>query len=241
MIDMHTHLDLYPDALKIIYKVNKDNIFTLAVTTSPRAWIATSKVFEKYKNIHVSVGLHPEIAEAKVNEVSLLIEFCRNTNFIGEVGLDGSERFSRSLPLQTKIFEKVLQECEIQKGKIISIHSRGAESNVLDLIEKYSNCGIPILHWFSGTNKELERAEKLGCWFSVNQYMARTKKGLSLIERMPKNRLLPESDGPFTKVDKKIIYPWEAINIIGEISSLWKLDEDIVLEQFRNNLRFLLN
>jgi len=63
MIDMHTHLDLYPDALKIIDKVNKINIFTLAVTTSPKAWLVTSKVFENYKNIYVSVGLHPEIVE----------------------------------------------------------------------------------------------------------------------------------------------------------------------------------
>ena len=60
MIDMHTHLDLYPDALKIIDKVNKINIFTLAVTTSPKAWLATSKVFEKYKNIYVSA--HNETA-----------------------------------------------------------------------------------------------------------------------------------------------------------------------------------
>ena len=138
-------------------------------------------------------------------------------------------------------FEKVLQECEIQEGKIISIHSRGAESKVLDIIEKYPNCGTPILHWFSGTVKELERATKLDCWFSVNQQMARTKKGLSLIEKMPINRLLPESDGPFTMSDKKLIYPWEAINIVGEISSLWDLNEDVILDQFRKNLRFLLN
>lgn len=241
MIDMHTHLDLYPDALKIIAKVNKDNIFTLAVTTSPRAWSATSKVFENYKNIYVSVGLHPEIVETKANEVNLLIDCIKNTNFVGEVGIDGSIRFSQTLSLQTSIFEQVLRECEAQNGKVISIHSRGAESNVLDLIEKYPKCGIPILHWFSGTIKELERATKLGCWFSVNQQMINTKKGLSLIEKMPMNRLLPESDGPFTMIDKKLIYPWEAINIINEISSLWNLREDDVLIQFKDNLKSLLN
>ena len=82
MIDMHTHLDLYPDALKIIDKVNKINIFTLAVTTSPKAWLVTSKVFENYKNIYVSVGLHPEIVESKANEVDLLIDCIKNTNFV---------------------------------------------------------------------------------------------------------------------------------------------------------------
>ena len=112
MIDMHTHLDLYPDALKIIDKVNEDNIFTLVVTTSPKAYLATSKVFKNYKNIHVSLGLHPEIAEAKANEVDSLINYIKNTSFVGEVGIDGSARFSKSLSLQTTIFERVLQECE---------------------------------------------------------------------------------------------------------------------------------
>ncbi len=94
MIDMHTHLDLYPDALSILDKTNKDNIFTLAVTTSPRAWSATSKVFKNYCNIHVALGLHPEILESKINEIELLIQSIKHTIFIGEVGIDGSQQFS---------------------------------------------------------------------------------------------------------------------------------------------------
>lgn len=240
MIDMHTHLDLYPDALKIIDKVNEDNIFTLAVTTSPRAWLATSKVFEKYKNIYVSVGLHPEIAEAKANEVELLIDSIKNSSFVGEVGIDGTTRFSKSLPLQTTIFEKVLQECVVQNGKIISIHSRGAESNVLSLLSKYPKSGTPILHWFSGGIKELEAAITLGCWFSVNPIMCNTKKGISLISRIPKDKLLPESDGPFTTIRNRTVYPWEAINIVSTLEELWQCTSDEVIIQLKTNLDTLL-
>lgn len=240
MIDMHTHLDLYPDALNIIDRVNNDNIFTLAVTTSPKAWLATSKVFERYNNIYVSVGLHPEVAEAKANEVSLLIECIKNTNFIGEVGIDGSARFAQSLSLQTSIFEQVLHECEAQKGKIISIHSRAAESKVLDLLAKYPRCGTPILHWFFAGIKELEYAIKLGCWFSINPKMCKTKKGLGLISKIPKNRILPESDGPFVVVDKKILYPWEAINVTTALAKVWNCSIDDVMVQLKINLNILL-
>ena len=240
MIDMHTHLDLYPDALKIADKVDKENVFTLAVTTSPRAWIATSKVFEKYKNIYVSVGLHPEIVEAKANEVDLLIDCIKTSNFVGEVGIDGSKRFSKSITLQTSIFEKVLQECESQNGKIISIHSRAAESTVLNLLSKYPRCGTPILHWFSGKAKELETAIELGCWFSINPIMCNTKKGMSLIEKMPKNRILPESDGPFTSLDNKAIYPWEAINVANTLEKIWHCSYDDVVSQLKINLDTLL-
>lgn len=240
MIDMHTHLDLYPDALKIIDKVNEDNIFTLAVTTSPKAWLATSKVFEKYKNIYVSLGLHPEIAESKANEVDLLIDSIKKTSFVGEVGIDGTTRFSNSLLLQTTIFEGVLQECEAQNGKIISIHSRGAESNVLSLLSKYPDCGTPILHWFSGRIKELEFAITLGCWFSVNPIMCNTKKGISLISRIPKDKLLPESDGPFTTIRNRTVYPWEAINVVNTLMEVWQCSHDDVIIQLKINLDTLL-
>ncbi|MEV9615341.1 Qat anti-phage system TatD family nuclease QatD [Aliarcobacter butzleri] len=241
MIDMHTHLDLYPNALKIIDKVDKENIFTLAVTTSPKAWLATSKVFEKYKNIYVSVGLHPEIAETKANEIDLLINCVKNTNFVGEVGIDGSTRFSKSISLQINIFERILQECEAQKGKIISIHSRGAESIVLTLLNKYSNCGTPILHWFTGNMKELDQAINLGCWFSINPIMCNTKKGLSLIRKIPKNRVLPESDGPFTIIKNKTIYPWEAINVISTLEKIWECTREDAIIQLKTNLDILLD
>lgn len=240
MIDMHTHLDLYPDALKILDKVNKDNLFTLAVTTSPRAWIATSKVFENYSNIYVSLGLHPEIVESKINEVELLIQSVKNTKFVGEVGIDGSQRFSKSLDLQIDIFDRVLNECVLEGGKIISIHSRGAVAKVLSLLKKYPKCGIPILHWFTGTKKDLEHAIALGCWFSVNPIMCKTNKGISLIEKIPRSRLLPESDGPFATINDKSIYPWEAISVTSAVSSLWNCSEDEVLIQFKINLGNLL-
>ncbi len=73
MIDLHSHLDLYPDAFKVLSRVLKENIFTLVVTTSPRAWQATSRVLSKYDNIEVALGMHPEIVGKKANEHELLI------------------------------------------------------------------------------------------------------------------------------------------------------------------------
>ncbi len=38
MIDFHCHLDLYPDHAGVIAECERQEIFTLAVTTTPRAW-----------------------------------------------------------------------------------------------------------------------------------------------------------------------------------------------------------
>ncbi|MFM0248964.1 Qat anti-phage system TatD family nuclease QatD [Paraburkholderia sediminicola] len=240
MIDFHCHLDLYPDALRLLPEVSRRNLFTLVVSTSPRAWQATSRVFAGYDNVRVALGLHPEIFEKKQSERELLLENVRNTQFIGEVGLDGSRRFVGTLELQERLLDEVLAECAVHGGKFISLHSRGAATRVLDLIESHRDCGVPVLHWFSGTPKELRRAVDLGCWFSVGPAMVQAEKGRRLFAEMPLNRVLPETDGPFAARNGIPWMPWEAISISDAASELFGRSADDVARTFEDNLRRVL-
>jgi len=240
-MDLHCHLDLYPDALKLLPEVVKRNQFTLVVTTSPRAWVATSRVFAGYENVKVALGLHPEIAERKANERDLLLSNVAQAPFIGEVGLDGSPRCRPSLPLQRAILEAVIAECGRQGGRIISLHSRGATTEVLDVLEKYPSAGKPILHWFSGTSRELQRAIELGCWFSVGPAMLSGAKGRELLSKMPTDRVLPETDGPFATVNKAPLMPWQAKDIVGLLAETWRESEDGIHAKLASNLKRLLS
>jgi len=225
MIDFHTHLDLYPDAMEIIKKANRVNRFTLAVTTSPRAWIASSKVFSGYRNVEVALGLHPEIINEKFNELDLLLDSISNTAYIGEVGLDGTEKLAKTMNEQEKVFESTIKKCQHVGGRIVSIHSRSAASKVISILRKYPDCGTQILHWFSGSLAELKKAIEMRCYFSINPVMAYSKKGKALISEIPKNLVLPESDGPFTKRMGKLIMPWEAMSISLPLSEVWSLPQ----------------
>lgn len=240
MIDFHCHLDLYPDALRLLPEVSRRNLFTLVVSTSPRAWQATSRVFDGYENVRVALGLHPEIFEKKRSECDLLLENVRNTQFIGEVGLDGSRRFVGTLELQERLLNEVLAECAVRGGKIISLHSRGAATRVLDLIESHPECGVPVLHWFSGTSKELRRATDLGCWFSVGPAMVQGEKGRRLFAEMPLDRVLPETDGPFAARNGTPWMPWEAISISDSAAELFDRTASSIVRIFEDNLRKLL-
>ena len=197
MIDFHCHLDLYPDALKLLPIVAERNLFTLVVTTSPRAWQATSRVFAGYDNIKVALGLHPEVVDKKANERSLLVSCISKTKFVGEIGLDGSRMHQETMPLQESILIEALEECERVGGKVLSIHSRNAASRVLDLVEQYCQKSTPVLHWFSGTSQDARRAVALGCWFSVGPAMLRGTKGRAILQELPMDKILPETDGPF--------------------------------------------
>lgn len=240
-MDLHSHLDLYPGALAMLAEVNRRNAFTLVVTTSPRAWIGTTKMFQDYPNIHVALGLHPEIAERKAAELPLLLSLVENARYIGEIGIDASLRFRSSLQLQQSIFSSVVAQCQISGGKIMSIHSRGAASLVLDILESHPRAGTPILHWFSGTASQLQRAIDLGCWFSVGPAMLEGRKGRNLLQLMPVARVLPETDGPFAQVNGTPLLPWEAVSIDVYVGSCWGMSRTQVRTQWQANLQQLLN
>ena len=54
----------------------------------------------------------------------------------------------------------------------------------------------------------LERAIALGCWFSVGPAMLRRKRGSALAARMPRDRILIESDAPFTRLKGSPLVSW---------------------------------
>lgn len=68
-------------------------------------------------------------------------------------------------------------------GRILSIHSRRAASEVLDRLAAVPDAGTPILHWFSGTQRQLDRAIDLGCWFSVGRPCWPARRGGHLLPK----------------------------------------------------------
>jgi TatD DNase family protein len=241
MIDFHCHLDLYPDAMRLLPTVAERNVFTLVVTTSPRAWKATSRMFAGYDNIKVAVGLHPEVIAKKASEHALMISCISSTRYVGEVGLDGSLRYRETMPLQESILNEVLTESERVGGKILSIHSKNAASRVLDFVERHCRKSTPVLHWFSGTTEEARRAVALGCWFSIGPTMVSSAKGHALLRELPMEKILPETDGPFVTNRHAPLMPWEAIRISDTLEPLWGMTKDGIYLQMKRNLSALID
>lgn len=241
MIDWHCHLDLYPNPLALLPLVAQKNTFTLAVTTSPRAWQATSKVLSSFSNIIVALGLHPEVVEQKKSEFGALIDLISETEYVGEVGIDGSTQNQKSMSMQEDIFRRAIIACEKYDGKIISIHSRNAATVVLDVLERHCMRSLPILHWFSGTSKEMSRAIALKCWFSVGPAMVAGAKGRLLAAQIPIDKILPETDGPFARYGEKPIMPWEAMDIVPFLSSIHQQTTNTIILQLQKNSLTLQN
>ena len=240
MIDFHCHLDLFPNAREVYKEASKRNKFTWLVTTSPRAFAATSRVLGDSPTVLITPGLHPEIAHDRAAELDLLLDQIAAVQAVGEVGLDGSARFKAHYQVQHRIFKAVVRRCAELGGRTLSIHSRHAVKDILSTLELHPGFGTAVMHWFSGTPAELKAAEAQGCWFSIGPAMFESTNGRILAAKMPRDRVVPESDGPFAKVGGNIVMPWSAGDTAKRLSAVWGTSVDETAEILVSNSNQLL-
>lgn len=202
-VDLHCHLDLYPDHEAAIARAEAARVYTLSVTTTPRAWPRNHELTRDTRYIRAALGLHPQLAAERIDELPLWERYLPEARYVGEVGLDAGPRFYKSLEAQKHVFRTVLERCAEAAGKILSVHSVRSVPAVLDMIERYlpRDRGAVVLHWFTGSKSEARRAAALGCYFSVNAEMVRSDRGRALVAELPLDRILTETDGPFTKIN----------------------------------------
>ncbi|MDI1270501.1 MAG: TatD family hydrolase [Polaromonas sp.] len=240
-MDFHCHLDLYPNAREVYKEACRRNAFTWLVTTSPKAFEATSRILGSSSNVLITPGLHPEIAHERFGELDLLLKQIATVRAVGEVGLDGSSRFRATYEVQHKVFSAVVARCEELGGRTLSIHSRQAVTYVLAELSMHPRFGTAVLHWFSGTAAELKAADAQGCWFSVGPAMFNSKSGRALAARLPRDRVVPESDGPFAQLGGKPIMPWSMPETARYLAEAWSVPIDNAMHVLENNSLRLLD
>lgn len=236
--DTHFHLDLTPNPVEIVDKIEKSKIYTIAVTNSPQVYFYTEEITKNCKYIRPALGLHPELVNERYREIDRFISLINKTKYIGEVGLDNYNKSTSDYKRQVLIFEKVITACAAFENKILTVHSRKAESDILEIIGD-NFPGKIILHWYSGSLRNLDKAISRGYYFSINYPMTKSKNGQKIIDRIPINQILMESDGPFTSIGSVKFNPLMVGNILDRICYLKKnYDKDetrqIVLMNFYN-------
>ncbi len=217
----------------------KRDLFVLSVTTTPSAWPGTSALAGNAARIRTAIGLHPQIAQERHNELGLFEELLPKSRYVGEIGLDGAPELKATWNVQRRVFEEILGLCAAAGGRIMTIHSRRAATPVLEALASRHGAGVAVLHWFSGSRRELQRAIDQGCWFSVGPAMLNGEKGRAMAAMMPRDRILTESDGPFAQIDGRPLYPWDASAAETMLGSIWGLDAKDVESQLMENLRRL--
>lgn len=238
LFDTHAHIDLAPNLNEIIMEIEKKQIFTIAVTNLPPLYSRfKERVFSNY--IKPALGFHPELIEQYQKYIPQMWNLIEEARYIGEVGLDYKVGISSKL-IQRNFFELLIENCHEIGGKILTIHSRGSVDDVLSIIGKQFNSKF-ILHWYSGNIKNINLAINQGAYFSINLAMTKSQKGIHIINNIPNERLLLESDYPFILNKNKTSYkPTDMFDNVARIAKVKNMEYEEMLNVLNNNFRQVL-
>ena len=242
LVDFHCHLDLYPDHLELVARCEREAVYTLAVTTTPKAWARNKQVTSSTKYVRAALGLHPQLVESRQGELALWRDLASEARYIGEIGLDGGPRYFGSMTQQQAVFGAILDRCAELRDRILTIHSVRSVKTVMDMIEAKlpRSRGRAVMHWFTGSSSELRRAADLGCYFSVNHAMLDGDKRRALVRAIPIDRLLTETDGPFTKMGEKPSTPSDVSRTVIELARVHQIEPVDMARRITSNLRLLV-
>lgn len=205
-VDTHFHLDLFKNISSIVNSIEQNEIYTIAVTNSPTVFDHTFNICDDKKYLRPAIGLHPELVNQRFRELDLVKDYINRTKYVGEIGLDYSTSKGKIKSRQRQVFEQILKFCSSGDQKVLTVHSRNAERDVVAMIGNNYHSNV-ILHWYSGNLTTLRKAVEYGFYFSFNYRMLNTKKGQKILSKVPKDKILTESDGPFVEIGSESATP----------------------------------
>ena len=195
MIDTHCHFDIMSNPEAYIYAKEVIGDIVIGMTNLPSHFCIGEPHLRSFKHVRLALGLHPLLAADKQNELQIFKNNIEKTSYIGEIGLDFSKSGISTKEIQISVLRKILSELKGKK-KIVSVHSRKAERELLDLLCEYDIKNV-IFHWYSGPIGLIPSILSCGYYFSVNESMTLSKNGQKIIENIPKPRILTETDAPY--------------------------------------------
>lgn len=197
IIDTHCHFDMTPNPEAYISAREKAGDVVIGMTNLPSHFRMGKPHLNKFKHIRLALGFHPLLAAENKSELALFRKFLSQTSYIGEIGLDFSRDGISTKDEQISVLRELLAELRGKK-KIISVHSRKAEKNLLELLTEYDVKNV-IFHWYSGPIGLIDNILDRGYYFSVNEAMCLSKNGQAILNKLPKERILTETDAPYNE------------------------------------------
>ena len=196
LIDAHAHLDKYGQELqRALEEIEKHKIFTIAVAMDLPSYQRNLEIGQMCDLVLPTFGVHPKRAPEYAARLSELGPWIERSPAIGEIGLDFHwVEDSSQYPAQKKILEYFLAAAREQK-KMVNLHTKGAEKEILNLLERY-DIKRPIIHWYSGPLDTFRALVDQGAYFTVGVEVFYSEHIQTIASELPLSQLLTETDNP---------------------------------------------
>ena len=202
LFDSHAHLcdeAFDEDREEVIQKCfDSDVKFITEIGYSEETSRKAVELANKYETIFAVVGAHPDECNKDI-DLSYIKELAQNKKVvaIGEIGLD-YHYDNLNKENQKKYFIeqiKIANELDLP----VSIHSRDADLDMLEILKQNKiNAGF-IMHCFSSSVEVAKEIIKLDGYISISGTVTfkNAKNVLEVVKIVPEDRLLIETDCPY--------------------------------------------
>ncbi|MBQ9210003.1 MAG: TatD family hydrolase [Oscillospiraceae bacterium] len=195
MIDTHTHyLDAAFDPDREAVLAGDTIIIEqgIDITSSMKA----AALARTHENVYAAVGIHPVNAERELPHVGEIERLAggQRVAAIGEIGLD--YRYE-GRDVQREVFISQLRTAK-EYSLPVCIHCVRAWGDMMSILREHRPAGV--MHGFSGSAEILHEVLALGLYvgFNGSSTNPRNKKALAAIKEVPLDRLLLETDCPYS-------------------------------------------
>ena len=154
---------------------------------------------EKYPFIYSSVGFHPHDAKDMTDETVPVFEKLLShpkAVAVGEIGLDYHYDLSPREVQKARFREQM--ELARRVKKPVVVHMRDATQDTLDIVRDFPDL-TGVFHCFPGSWETAEILLDMGWHLSFTGVITfnNARKALEVIEKIPKDRLMLETDCPY--------------------------------------------
>ena len=246
-IDTHCHISRedYEDIDKVIKDDFDSGCSAILIIGCTSGMIKEAlEIANSHSEIYAAIGYHPDQASIYTEEDLIKLEELLKNNkvvAIGEIGLDyhyGKDDKDKQLEL----FEYQLRLAE-KYNLPVSIHSRDAVKDTIDILSKYKVKGS--IHCFSGSLEVAKIYIKMGFYLGIGGVVTFKNSNLhKVIEEIGLDNIVLETDSPYlapvpvrgsVNTSKNIFY------IASYLAELLKIPVEDVYSITSNNANFLFD
>ncbi|KAG2379263.1 hypothetical protein C9374_007402 [Naegleria lovaniensis] len=203
----------YSELDRVIENATNQNIQRIIVVSEEENTAhQVLELCKRYPNvIRGGIGLHPccVSSEEQIYRIrDLILKHLDELCCIGEVGLDFTpgvlngilernphlQSIEQVKQLQRKALE-VFIELSKETGLALNVHSRSAGRPTIQLLHEKGASKV-LMHCFDGSAKVIKEGLTFGYYFSVPANVIRSKQIQQLVEIVPIDRILLETDSP---------------------------------------------
>lgn len=199
-----THSAFRRDEAAVLERAVSAGVGTLLVTGSSveesRLGITLARRYPEH--LYATVGVHPHLArDWGPNSYTRLRKLAAHERVraIGEAGLDYNRDYSPR-PAQRHAFIQQMR-LAAELGLPLFLHERDAHDEFAALLSEYRDAlGPVVVHCFTGEREQLERYLDLDLHIGITGWICDERRGrhlCELLKRIPRGRLMLETDAPY--------------------------------------------